>query len=222
MDTYSITQLSQVLHQSEKCIRESDALCVTKATEILVFVIADLDRLQISDIPQAVPIAYALKGYSMSVELMRRMLYDVLEACANRGLYTPIVSFDGQWSTLAMRSTTGKPLTILQHVQMQKDVWRESKATNKSAILKHIFKLNVVKFEKHAISWKLSFLKTPSSLSLWATMHSHQWSRPNIQFSISRQDSEQNKSNLTQIWPLIRIHQLNTKTISSTYYPKMF
>ena len=145
MDTYSITQLSQVLYQSEKCIRESDTLYGTRATEILVFMIADLDRLQTSDLPQAVPIAYALKGYSMSVELMRRMLYDVLEACANRGLYTPIVSFDGQWSTLAMRSTTGKPLTILQ---LQKDVWRESKATNKSAILKHIFELNVVKSEE--------------------------------------------------------------------------
>ncbi|CAC5399185.1 unnamed protein product [Mytilus coruscus] len=62
----------------------------------------------------AVPIAFALKGYSVSTNIMRKMLKDVFIRCFEKELYVPVISFDGQWYNLCVRSNTGEPMTLLQ------------------------------------------------------------------------------------------------------------
>lgn len=58
----------------------------------------------------------------MNSDSMRSMIDQVLQECYDRGLYIPIVSFDGQWSNIAIRDRKGNALTLLQ---LQKDVQRE-------------------------------------------------------------------------------------------------
>jgi hypothetical protein len=58
--------------------------------------ISDLDREYSFDQLHSVPIAYGLKGYSLSCSVLRKMTEMVLGECFKKGLYTPVCSFDGQ------------------------------------------------------------------------------------------------------------------------------
>ena len=72
---------------------------------------------------------------------MQTMLNEILQKCYNLELYVPAVSFDGQWSNLAVRSNTGAPLTILQ---LQKDVYKEAKRMSRNEIMTIIKNSNKV------------------------------------------------------------------------------
>ena len=61
----------------------------------------------------------------------------VLDECFKKGLYTPVCSFDGQWSALVVKDRNNNPLTVLQ---LQKDVFTKVK----SKILSKIFNSNCV------------------------------------------------------------------------------
>ena len=125
--------LQNTLHKAGECINHAYQLCRLKASEVLVFLLANLDRIQKHEVKHAVPVAYACKGYSMKTDTMRHMIRCVLEECYNRGLYTPIVAIDGQWYNIAVRDSSGNPLTLLQ---LQKDIYNEAKKETKSVARK--------------------------------------------------------------------------------------
>ncbi|MEW8545287.1 MAG: hypothetical protein AB2693_17330 [Candidatus Thiodiazotropha sp.] len=121
--------------------------------------IANLDRLHMPEMHHAAPVAYAFNGYSMRSDVMRNMVERVLHECYIRDLYVPVVSFDGQWYSLAIRDSHGKPLTLLQ---LQKDVYTEAKHKSKNDLVKSMLdanKLNVTEFhdviEKAEISYTI-------------------------------------------------------------------
>lgn len=125
-------------------ISECHKLCAQRASEVLVFMVADLDRAYKPELPHAYPIAYALKGYSMKTDIMDKMIKDVLHKLYIKGLYTPVVSYDGQWAKLAFQSSIGEPLTILE---LQKKVYNDVKTRSVGALIKDIFERSVVKVE---------------------------------------------------------------------------
>ena len=86
----------------------------TVASEILVFMLNDLDRVYDMEINNAHPIAYALKGPSMSVDIMRNMMAAVLAKCSTSGLSVLATASDGQWHQYGVRSDDGRPLTVHQ------------------------------------------------------------------------------------------------------------
>ena len=90
------------------------------ATEVLLYLVSDLDRTHSKDRMHAVPIGYGLKGYSITAEITRKMMDDILDECYKGILYVPVVSSDGQWFKLAVRSSKEEPLTLLQ---LMKDVY---------------------------------------------------------------------------------------------------
>lgn len=51
----------------------------------------------------------------MKTEMMRKMIQDVLLSLYHNGIYTPVVSYDGQWARLVFQTAEGDPLTILEH-----------------------------------------------------------------------------------------------------------
>ena len=112
-----------------------------KASELLGFMISDLDREYSFDQLHSVPIAYGLKGYSLSCSVLRKMTEMVLGECFKKGLYTQVCSFDGQWSALVVRDRNNNPLTVLQ---LQKDVFTKVKKMPKSEILSKILNSNCV------------------------------------------------------------------------------
>lgn len=114
-----------------------------------------MDRIHKPEVPQAMPIAYAMKGYSMKTEVMRSMIEQVLNECYTRGLYVPVISFDGQWYNIAVRDRNDAPLTLLQ---LQKDIYNEAKQESKQALLALMHRSNSIQ------SSDLQILKTEVEL----------------------------------------------------------
>ena len=140
-ETVFLSELETLLHKCIECIKTAYNLCRVKATEVLVFLVANMDRIHKPEIPHAMPIAYALKGYSMKTDVMRCMIEQVLYESYTRGLYIPVIAFDGQWYNIAVGNRNGEPLTLLQ---LQKDIYNEAKQETKSALLKRLYQANVV------------------------------------------------------------------------------
>ena len=123
------------------CLESGYQLTRSRASEFLGFMLSDLDRFFKEAELHAVPIAYALKGYSLSTQTLRSMMEFVLLKCHRRGFYVPVCSSDRQWHKLAVRDRSDNPLTLLQ---LQKEVWKNVKKLDKSRLLHEISSLNVV------------------------------------------------------------------------------
>ena len=130
-----------VLARSDTALKEAYQICRKKATEVLVWLISDTDRIWNAEIPHAVPIAYAMKGYSLSCNIMQKMMDHVLQSCHDRGIHVACSTFDGQWLRLATQSTTGKPLTRLA---VHKSVWAEAMKTRKNQMLDKMSALRLI------------------------------------------------------------------------------
>ena len=129
-------------HRVQKWLTEIYQLCRTTANEILVFTANDLDRQYHAELNNAHPIAYALKGSSMSNECFKQMVQHVITACEEHDLNVLATSSDGQWHRFGVRNWTDEPLTIYQ---LQKDMWNEEKAKPKSTVLSEIRETMVVR-----------------------------------------------------------------------------
>ena len=133
-------------HEVNTCLDKAYKLCRTRATEFLGFMISDLDREYNPEHYHAVPIAYALKGYSLPIDILRKMIEHVLVECQGKGLYTPVCSFDGQWCKMAVRDRYNEPLTILQ---LQKDTYSEVRNLSKGVLMNLLCEMNVVKLSEN-------------------------------------------------------------------------
>ena len=88
-----------------------------EASEILAFVATNPSRCQVTGIPPHLPIAYGLRGHSLSMEMMRSMLSDILIELDKRNINVLCEVYDGQFHKLITRSKDGLPLTRLQFQQ---------------------------------------------------------------------------------------------------------
>ena len=112
---YHFVSLDEVKTAIKKLNEDLDSvhrLTMSQATEILVYILSDLDRNRSLEKPHAVPIGYALKGYSLPVTIFRKMLLHTLRS-VNECAYCPISCFDGQWFPVVSRSADEKPLTLI-------------------------------------------------------------------------------------------------------------
>ena len=87
-----VTQTSKIL------IEEAYELQRKKATELLVFVISDTDGIHNPNKPSQIPVAYALKGYSLTCEVLQEMIEEVMDKCKEHNIEIVGNCFDGQWS----------------------------------------------------------------------------------------------------------------------------
>ena len=65
------------------------------------------------------PIAYALKGFSMTTETLRKMIDMVLNECKRNNIKVVCICTDGQWAKNCIWSADNSPLTQIQY---QKDI----------------------------------------------------------------------------------------------------
>ena len=94
-----------------------------EASEIVAFVATDSDRILKPGIPPHIPIAYGLRGHSMSNDIVRNMRNDIRNELKLRNTSVLCEVYDGQFHDLIVRSDCGKPLTRIQHT---KDFFRET------------------------------------------------------------------------------------------------
>ena len=121
--TLSKKKLQIALSDSIACITKAFELCRRKAVEVLVWLLSDVDRLWKPEIPHALPVAYAMKGYSLDSQTMRKMCNRVERAAHDEGIHIVCSTFDGQWISLAVRDDHGNKLTL---IQLQRDTEAES------------------------------------------------------------------------------------------------
>lgn len=105
------------------------------ASEILVFMVNDLDRMYNMEPANAHPVAYALKGPSMKADVFSKMTEDLIAECEEKGINIVVTASDGQWHQFGVRDTTGRALTLHQ---LHRDHWSSVKAKDKSSILTEI------------------------------------------------------------------------------------
>lgn len=129
----SIATLTDLVTRCENKLKEAHQLHRKKASEILAFILSDIDRIWKPEIPHHLPIAYALKGHSITNDILRKMLADVLAATEASGIDIGCLSTDGQFHPIISRGMNNKPLTLLQ---LQRDVWAKCSAISKQEILK--------------------------------------------------------------------------------------
>ena len=99
-----------------------------KATEVMVWVLTNINRNSTEKIPCSVPIAYGLKDFQLTASAMRQATNYVLSKQSEKGIPVCSFSIDGQWINLMVRDASGKPLTLLQ---LQKDVWSKVEKISK-------------------------------------------------------------------------------------------
>ena len=122
------------------CIREAHDLCRRKATEVLLFVATDTDREYSKDKPNAIPVAYALKGKSLKVSTLRQMMNDVRNTMKDNAIDILVEAYDGQWSGLVFRDQSNKTLTLFE---VQRDCWIEYSGMSKDKLLSSIRKISM-------------------------------------------------------------------------------
>lgn len=102
------------------------------ASQVVVYLLADLDRLWKPEEPHAIPVTYFFRGYSLSMDVTRKITQDCKQRCKSQGLDIVVLAADGEFNQLMVRGNNGNPLT--QH-QLSKDIWSEVSKLSKQNIL---------------------------------------------------------------------------------------
>ncbi|CAH1789092.1 unnamed protein product [Owenia fusiformis] len=131
---------NDVIERASKILQEAYELLRKKATEVLVWLISTTDREWSPECPHAIPIAWALKGYSLSNDVMRKMTDTILNKLERSEIKISCTVFDGQWAKYASRSKEAEPLNILQ---LQKDVWTEVRGMKKELLMEKFGTLKI-------------------------------------------------------------------------------
>lgn len=133
-----------------------------KATEILLFLVNDTDRMFSDKLTTCVPVAYCLKGYSLNVSTMRKIVDIVQNKLKSEGVNVISESFDGQWANMAFMTKDGSPLTELQ---FQKYIWSKLGRISKKNLLQHVD--DICKISKDNLEmWQNSVFLTVGSSCL--------------------------------------------------------
>ena len=118
-DDYSISEsnMQEVCFELAELIEHGINFMRVEASEILAFVITDSERICKPGIPPHLPIAYGLRGHSMPMKIMLKMLNDIRNELKKVNANVLCEVYDGQFHSIIVKSEDGKPLTRLQHMQ---------------------------------------------------------------------------------------------------------
>src|SRR5277367_1061822 len=86
------------------------------------------------------PIATILRGYSLQMDVMRKILLHVKRAMHERNIHSPVTVFDGQYMAFLQRDDKGIPLTELG---LRKDLYLSTKKKNKASLLQEILDVQI-------------------------------------------------------------------------------
>ena len=106
-----------------------------QATELLVFIISDKDRLQHSSAPNNMPIAHALKGRCLSNSELRFLINKLRDTLHEREIKVLCEIYDGQWQYTVMHDEDGNPLNRLR---VSSGIWSRISKLSKSRIFNEL------------------------------------------------------------------------------------
>ena len=103
-----------------------------QATELLVFMISNKDRLQDSLAPNSMPLAYALKGRCLSDSELRYLINKVRNTLHERKITVLCEVYDRQWQYTVMHNQDGNPPNRLR---VSTGIWSRISKLSKSRIV---------------------------------------------------------------------------------------
>ena len=150
-------------------LEKASELCRTKAVELLIYMICDTDRMKTEDASVYThPVAYALKGNSLSAEKMYRMINTLRNKLKEHNIPVLCESSDGQWAPLVFYSEDKFPLTLLH---LQKLSWSSVTALSKCGAIAKLLNISSVplddlKFIEHT-SYQLNSCSMIGNVSVF-------------------------------------------------------
>ena len=133
LDFKAITNL---LVKAKTLLEASYNIKRQRATEAITFLLSDTDRM---NAVHGVMAAYCLSGYSLSCNIMRKIINKIYLSCVSEGAKISCLSFDGQWHNIMARGMEDKPRT---QYQLQLATWKEVYSMKKDQIIKKIALIN--------------------------------------------------------------------------------
>ena len=111
------------------------------ATQVMAYILGDLDRIQLPDEPHSICTGYVLRASSCSNLTMRKVREDFLNEMHKRNLHVPVTISDGEWYSLMAQDSNGIPLT---EGQLKRDVFKKTKKESRKEIMKSLSEMNNV------------------------------------------------------------------------------
>ena len=99
-----------------------------QANELLMFIISTKDRLQDDNIPNSLPLVYALKGKNMSNVDLKFLINKVRDTLKEKNIPVFFINYDGQWLNYMMLSESGESLT---KIRLTHQIWGKFKKMGK-------------------------------------------------------------------------------------------
>ena len=160
--TTSLEDMKELIHtlydDAAIVMKDAHHILREEAAEILVFLAVDSSRISIKGIPCHLPVAYGLKGHTLTMSVMRKMIEDVRNQCQDYNIGVRCECYDGQFLNLIKFDENGQPLTRLTFLQkMYQDLtkWSKEKCIN--------FILN----EAIPNGIPISLIVTPDKVQIW-------------------------------------------------------
>ena len=132
---------------SPSLIRKSHQLERHKATELLLFVATDTDRMFCKDKPTSISVAFALKGRSICTMTARKLINQVRDKMKEQQIPILCECMDGQWAGIVFRDEEAQPLTVYE---LQQDATKKFGRMSKDRCIQEIEKFSSVNvLEQH-------------------------------------------------------------------------
>ena len=108
--------------ETERLVKEHFKLDTERPSDIIVFMLSDLDRTFDPQKPYVYPVAYGYSSKTLKVETVRNMLDYLRRELVSYDINVQVEAFDGQFIKLAIDGKDGSSLTLLQE---RKKHWKE-------------------------------------------------------------------------------------------------
>ena len=106
-------QVAVITSEGEKFFSHAHTVLHNQATEVVVFMLTNKDRIQEETTPYSFPVAYAMKGPSMSNDDLRYMVSVVHAELRKRSIPLLCEVYDSQWHNYITTDSNGNGLTKL-------------------------------------------------------------------------------------------------------------
>ena len=106
--------MKTTLIAAEECVlmlKRINTILRVEATEALMFIITNSDRLGSGGMSTSLPLAYALKGNSLNNAQLRYLINKCRNILKERNIKVLVECYDGQWHKTVVYSQDGEPLT---------------------------------------------------------------------------------------------------------------
>ena len=143
-----VSNFNQHLYSlSTSAFKQCHEVLCDPGKELIVFMLTDKDRKQDKNIPYSYPIAYAMKGSSMTNSHLQKMVHMIRNELHTRKIPILCETYDGQWHKHVTENAQSHRLTQL----FGRDNWNRVASLTKDKCIEQVSTMCVVKNSTHIV-----------------------------------------------------------------------